>query len=82
VSNELEKMQIGDQYEAVFTFTWRNQRKKMKYCSQNSRSLDHNFKTPVFHMSMSMSRVQDLAALMHLGLINWPFVLHVQSREP
>jgi hypothetical protein len=29
-----------------------------------------------------MSRVRDLAALMHLGLINWPFVPHVQSREP
>jgi len=29
-----------------------------------------------------MSRVRDLAAPMHLGLINWPFVPHVQSREP
>jgi len=28
-------------------------------------------------MSMSMSRVRDLATL-----INWPFVPHVQSREP
>ena len=33
-------------------------------------------------MSMSMSQVRDLAAPMHLGLINWPFVPHVQSREP
>jgi hypothetical protein len=31
---------------------------------------------------MSMSRVRDLAASMHLGLINWPFVPCVQSREP
>jgi hypothetical protein len=29
-----------------------------------------------------MSRVRDFTALMHLGLINWPFVLQVQSREP
>ena len=33
-------------------------------------------------MSMSMSRVWDLAAPMNLGFINRPFVLHVQSREP
>jgi len=31
---------------------------------------------------MSMSKVRDLTATMHLGLINWPFVPHVQSREP
>jgi len=30
---------------------------------------------------MSMSRVRDLAAPMHLGLIDWPFVPYVQSRE-
>jgi len=33
-------------------------------------------------MSISMSRVRDLAVPMHLGLINWSFVSHVQSREP
>jgi hypothetical protein len=31
---------------------------------------------------MSMSRVRDLAAPMHLGFLNWPFVPHVQSRKP
>jgi hypothetical protein len=31
---------------------------------------------------MSTSRVRDLRAPMHLGLTNWPFVPHVQSREP
>jgi hypothetical protein len=31
---------------------------------------------------MSMSKVRDLVAPMHLGLINWPFVPHVQSRKP
>jgi hypothetical protein len=31
---------------------------------------------------VSISRVRDLAAPMHLGFINWPFVPHVQSREP
>jgi hypothetical protein len=31
---------------------------------------------------MSMSRFRDLAAPMHLGLINWPFVPHVQLWEP
>jgi hypothetical protein len=29
-----------------------------------------------------MSRVWNLTALKHLGLINWTFVPHVQSREP
>jgi len=33
-------------------------------------------------LSMSMSRVRDLTAPMHLGFINWPFVPHVHSREP
>jgi hypothetical protein len=33
-------------------------------------------------MGMSMSMVRDLADPMHLGLKNWPFVPHVQSREP
>jgi hypothetical protein len=32
---------------------------------------------PVLVLSMSISRVRDLAAPMHLGLINWPFVPHV-----
>jgi hypothetical protein len=29
-----------------------------------------------------MSWVRDLAAAMHLGLVNWPYVPHVQSRKP
>jgi len=29
-----------------------------------------------------MSKVHDLAVPKHLGFINWPFVPHVQSREP
>jgi len=33
-------------------------------------------------MSMSMSRVRDLAAPMHLGPMNCPFVPHVQSKGP
>jgi len=31
---------------------------------------------------MCMSRVRDVAAPMYLGLINWPFVPPVQSRDP
>jgi hypothetical protein len=40
------------------------------------------FLGPRGRMSMSTSRVRDLAAPMHLGLIDLPFVPHVQSREP
>jgi hypothetical protein len=67
---------------------------KPKSCNIPSSELFRNEKLVVIYkgytdcflrfqgLSMSMSRVRDLVALMHLCLINWTFVPHVESVEP
>jgi len=51
-------------------------------CLRIFRVIYKSFNRQALGMNLNMSRVGDLAAPMHLGLINWPFAPCVQSREP